>query len=185
MSYVVNWFWSGFSDVRSGIAQLIGLVPLVLSFFVFRQGDRKNIIYLKTCSDFLWAIHFFVLGELSGGMVNLVNTVRNVIFARRSKGMADRKYIPVLFCAFTMVCALPGLKGVYGLFAMVGSCFAIFGFWQTSVKKLRVCNLIGVTLWLVYGVWTVSVPTIISNVLSIVSIGSVLVGERKEGEVNC
>lgn len=73
----------------------------------------------------------------------------------------------------------------YGLFAMVGSCFAIVGFWQTSVKKLRVCNLIGVTLWLVYGVWTVSVPAIISNVLSIVSIGSALVGERKEGEVNC
>ncbi len=175
--WIIDWFRSGFDDPRKLVAQLIGLVPLALSLFIFSINKRKKIILLKGCSDFLWAIHFFVLGEFSGGAINAVNTLRNIVFAQKDKKWANHRWIPLIFILFTTLSALPNFQGFKSLLPLLGSCLAILGFWQTSVTVLRVYNLCGVVLWLIYGVWTVSVPTILCNVFSIISI---LVGFLKK-----
>ncbi len=152
------------------IAQIIGFVPLTLSIFIFLQNSRKKIVILKGCSDFLWAVHFFVLGEFTGGIVNLVNTLRNVIFAHRGKKWVDHAFIPILFCVFTLLSALPSFAGIKSLLPITGSCIAVVGFWQKNVNSLRIYNLVAVTLWLIYGFLVFSISTILCNLFSITSI---------------
>ena len=158
------------SEPRILIAQVIGFVPLILSFFVFLQKSRKSIIIFKGCSDLLWAAHFFVLGEYSGGLVNLVNTVRDVIFAYKGKKRTGHIIIPIIFCIFTLLSTLPTFAGVKSIFAVVGSCVAVIGFWQTNVERLRIYNLAATILWLLYGLLTFSISAILCNLISIASI---------------
>lgn len=179
MTILAEYLKNGFDGPRDIIAQLIGLVPLALSIFIFAQKSRKRIIFLKGCSDFLWAVHFFILGEFSGGAINAVNTVRSIVFAQREKKWAQHILIPVAFCIFTVLCAVPGFQGFYSLLPITGSVLAIIGFWQNNVKLLRIFNLFGVTLWLIYGLWIVSVPTIASNIFSICSILTGLFREKR------
>lgn len=178
MSALTHWLFSGFDSIWDIIAQIIGFIPLILSYFVFSRSDRKKIILYKACSDFFGAIHFFVLGAFSGGVINTVNVLRNIIFAQKDKKWASSNVIPALFMLFTVVCAIPTFRGVQDLLPIIGSCLAIVGFWQNDVKKLRIFNLAGVILWLAYGIMTVSVSTIIYNILSIISILSVLFKEK-------
>ena len=170
MNNVIQYILSEFSTPRALIAQIIGFVPLILSFFIFLQKSRKRIIIFKGCSDLLWAIHFFILGEYTGGLVNLVNLLRGIIFAYKGKKWARHILIPIFFCVFTLLSALPTFAGVKSIFAVVGSCVAVVGFWQTNVERLRIYNLVAVTLWLVYGLLTFSISTILCNLFSLVSI---------------
>jgi len=98
---------------------------------------------------------------------------------KKAKKWVNNWFIPIIFCIFTVICALPGFEGIKSTFAILGSCLAIIGFWQTEVRRLRIFNLIGVTLWLIYGIWTVSISTIIANSLSIASILITLHHEKK------
>lgn len=182
MSGFCNWFLMGFSDTRSAIAQVIGFVPLILAMFTYVQTNREKIIFVKVCSDLLWVAHFFALGEWTGGMINAVNAVRGVVFSQRHKTWAQSSVIPVLFCTFTVVCALPGFEGVKSLLAMIGSCLGVIGFWQLDVRRLRLFTLVGVTLWVAYGIWTVSIPAIISNSMSICSIVLAFCKEKSRRE---
>ena len=75
---------------------------------------------------------------------------------------------------FTFACAVPTFQSIKDILPIIGSWLAIIGFWQNDVKLLRIFNLAGVMLWLIYGIITVSVSTIICNVLSIISIFSAL-----------
>ena len=167
---LLQWLQSGFDDPRKLIAQIIGVFPLILSLFIFSQKERKTILLLKGCSDLLWAIHFFVLGEFSGGAINAVNTVRNAVFSQKGKSRTSGSLLPLLFILFTVGCALPNFQGFKSLLPLLGSCLAILGFWQSNVNALRIYNLCGVLLWLTYGILTVSVSTILCNVFSILSI---------------
>lgn len=152
------------------IGQLVGIVPLILAYFVFAFDDRRKIIMFKTSSDLLWALHFLLLGELSGAIVNLINTVRNLIFSQKEKKWCQHIFIPVFFCILTVICTFLSGDGIKSLFPAIGSCLAVIGFWCSSPQNIRRFNLPAVTLWLIYGIITGSVSTIISNSLSIISI---------------
>lgn len=174
MNFFIDWLFGGFSTPRDIIAQIIGLIPLILSYFIFSGSNRRKIILYKACSDFFSALHFFVLGAFSGGAINAVNVLRNIIFSQKNKKWARSNIIPVVFMAFTFACAVPTFQSIKDILPIIGSWLAIIGFWQNDVKLLRIFNLAGVTLWLIYGIITVSVSTIICNVLSIISILSAL-----------
>ena len=174
MSFLTNWLFSGFDSPRDIIAQIIGFIPILLSYFIFSASNRRKIILYKACSDFFSAVHFFMLGAFSGGAINAVNVLRNIIFSQKDKKWASSNLIPAVFMVFTFVCAQPTFEGIKDLLPIIGSWLAILGFWQNDVTRLRVLNLAGISLWLIYGIITVSVPTIIYNVISIVAIFSAL-----------
>ena len=170
MNRLFDWFYFGFNNTQDIIAQIIGFIPLILSCITFSQKDRKKIIMLKGCSDFLWAIHFFMLGEFSGGAINTVNTFRNIVFSQKGKKWANHIMIPIAFIIFTLVCSLVNFQGVKDILPVIGSCLAIIGFWQTNISYLRIFNLCGIVLWLIYDILKVSISAIVSCIMSIISI---------------
>lgn len=157
-------------------AQILGLFPMVLAFFTYLFNDRRKVIGLKMMSDLLWAVHFLMLGEMAGCVINLINTVRNVIFSRKDrKKWASHISIPILFCGLSMAGTIAVWDGARSILPLLGSALAIVGFWCSKPKMMRRFILPGVFLWLVYGIVTYSVSTIICNVVSIVSM---MIAER-------
>lgn len=182
MSSVIEYF-SAMTD-QSFIAQIVGFVPLILALFVFIHNSRKKIIFFKTCTDFLWAIHFLLLGELSGGVINIINTMRNLVFSQKGKKLTSNKYIPILFCLLISICTIITAEGIKSIFPLVGSCLATIGFWQNSPKRIRFFNFLGVLLWLVYGFLTLSFSTILSNIISITSILLPTIIKKRDDKTN-
>ncbi len=164
-------------------AQIIGFIPMIIAFFTFLFNDRKKIIFSKAISDLLWAVHFFMLGEPSGGAINTVNVARNLVFSQKgNKKWASSAYIPVFFCIVSAVCTILTQDSIKGILPLVGSCLAIIGFWCTDPHNVRKFNLPGVTLWLIYGILTLSISSIISNTLSTISIIITEIKYRKKSK---
>jgi len=167
MNLIPNW--AEICNVKVLFAQLFGFIPMTLAYFVFMFNDRRKVISIKACSDFLWSIHFILLNEMSGAFVNGINVVRNIIFFQKQKWNLGI-VVPVIFCIITVLCTILSGDGLKCIFPLTGSCFAIFGFWCTKPENIRKFNLPDVILWLIYGIITGSISTIISNGFSCASI---------------
>ena len=160
-----------FTSPVTAIAQILGFAPLILSWFIFRAKSRGGSIALKSVSDGFSALHFFLLGEWTGCLINCINTVRGVLFAQKGKRRwANGFYLPVGFCLVTVGASILGWTGPESLLPMVGSCLAVIGYWQTRQSRLRRFNFAGIFLWLIYGFITLSIPTIVGNIISLTSI---------------
>ena len=160
-----------FTNPVTAIAQILGFVPLVLSWFIFRAKTRGASIALKAISDGFSAVHFFMLGQWTGCVINCINTARGALFSQKGRRKwASGLYLPIGFCAVTVGFSLLSWTGFESLLPMIGSCLAVVGYWQTSQKALRRYNFAGIFLWLIYGFITFSVPTVVGNIISLSSI---------------
>ena len=92
-----------FADPVTAIAQILGFVPLILSWFIFRARSRLGSIALKSVSDGFSAVHFFLLGAWTGCVINCINTVRGALFSQKGKrAWASGFFLPVGFCLVTI-----------------------------------------------------------------------------------
>ena len=160
-----------FTNPVTAIAQILGFVPLFLSWFIFRARTRTASITLKSISDGFSAVHFFMLGEWTGCVINCINTARGALFSQKGKrAWASGIYLPIGFCLVTVGFSLLSWAGPKSLLPMIGSCLAVIGYWQSNQKWLRRYNFAGIFLWLIYGIITFSVPTVVGNTISLTSI---------------
>ncbi len=160
-----------FQNPVTAVAQVLGLIPVLLGFFIFRNVRRNTSIVIKAVSDFLSAVHFLLLGEATGCAINFVNTFRGICFAQKGRHQwASGIWMPIAFCLFTTVSTLISWTGWESLLPLLGSCLAVVGYWCKKPRHLRRFNFAGIFLWTVYGVITLSVPTMVGNIISLTSI---------------
>lgn len=160
-----------FTNPVTAIAQILGFIPMILGFFVFYFNNRKRALAVKAVCDALFVAHFCLLGQWTGAVVCIVNVLRGLLFAQRGKNRyLSMAWVPILICVLTVGGSLLTWAGPLSLLPMLGSVIAAIGYWCSEPGDLRKFNFVGVGLWLVYSVITVSVPSIISNTVMIVSI---------------
>lgn len=167
---LIKFFTLDMSSPTEFAGQLVGFIPLILSFITFSLAKREHILISKTLSDLTSVVHFFLLGEVVGGAVCLVNTGRGIVFYNKGKKWASGIYIPIIFSAITMLTTLLQWKGWYTVLPAVGSVLAVIGFWCNRPRLVKLFNLPAVTLWLIYSIIIVSISSTIINVISIVTI---------------
>ena len=160
-----------FTDPYLAVAQIMGFVPMFLGFFVFYFNNRKRAIAIKAVCDALFTVHFIMLSQWTGAAVCAVNFLRGILFSQRGQNKyLSMLWVPVLICGLTVGGSLLTWAGPLSLLPMFGSVIAAVGYWCNNTDHLRKFNLVGVSLWLIYAVLTMSVSSMIGNTISIVSI---------------
>lgn len=160
-----------FQNPVTAIGQIIGFIPMILAYFVFHYNNRTTSICIKAVSDGISAVHFLLLGQPTGFAINCVNTLRGICFSQKGRhAWASGIWMPILFCCFTTFSSLLGWTGWESLLPLFGSCLAVIGYWNADPHRLRLFNLAGISLWVIYGVITMSISTVIHNCIAIVSI---------------
>ncbi len=167
---LIKFFTLDMSSPTDFAGQLVGFIPLILSFITFSLAKREHILISKTLSDLTSVVHFFLLGEVVGGAVCLVNTGRGIVFYNKGKKWASGIYIPIVFSVITLLTTLLQWKGWYTVLPAVGSVLAVIGFWCNRPRLVKLFNLPAVTLWLIYSIIIVSISATIINIVSIITI---------------
>lgn len=158
------------------IGEMIGIVAIIVSFFIYLSNNRKRIILLKGVSDALWAANSFLLGAFTGGALCLVMVFRAYVFIHRlDKKWAQHRFWLWFFAVMCFVTPIVEIlkTGTVALLPFVpvcGSVAAVFGFYDTNLTRIRALNLIGSLLWLTYAIYTNNITLTISGIVSICSI---------------
>ena len=182
IEHLVNSVFSFLSSIPPSmlIAQTVGIVAMAFNILSYQQKGSKGVIVMQLFGGALFSVHFFMIGATVGGILNLIGTLRAVVFSNREKFKADHIFWLYLFITlylgsyvlaftvfgrpFTPVMALVELLPVIAMTATT------FGFRSAGAKTIRRFSLISSPSWLVYNIVFVSVGAIICEVFSLFSI---------------
>lgn len=125
-------------------------------------------LLLQSSAAILWVVHFFLLGALTGSVLNLINASRNLAFYKAGNNRSV--YIPLSFALIIVAAAFFTWQGPYSLLPMTGSLIGTLAFWQAKTHYIRLIAIVSPSLWLIYSLKVGSYAAVTAEILMISSI---------------
>ena len=80
------------------IAQIIGIAAMAFNILSYQQKTRRAAITFQLAGASLFAINFFLLDAVVGGLLNVIGAFRSIVFLNKEKLHANH---PAWFVGFT------------------------------------------------------------------------------------
>lgn len=154
------------------ITQIIGIAAMFFSVFSFQMNKHKHIMLMQILATSLFGLQYFLLGAYTGMAVDIVATVRGIIFYNRDKKWAQNKLWIVLFALTFIISGIFTWQGTASLLVIVAMILNTFSFSFTNPKLVRSTILVSSPLMLIYNIITGSIGGIINEIC--VEISSVI-----------
>ena len=151
------------------IGQILGIIGMILGFVIYQVKDSKKILLVQIITSLIFCIHYILIGALSGAVLNIVGTVRSVVYYHREKKFFSGKYIPI---AFAFIMAGTGIifwETWYSIFVVSGLVIYNLALTFKNPQNLRRSILISCPLILTYNIFSKSVGGIAYESISMVS----------------
>lgn len=163
------------------IAQTIGIIAMVVAICSFQQRTQKKIVMFQFVSSILFSTHFFMIGAVTGGILNAIGIVRAAIFSKRdTKAWAAHPvwiyifsviFVGVYTLNFTVLGTTPILRNfLLEILPVIGMVATTIAFRMKKAAHVRIFSLISSPLWLVYNVANFSLGGILTEAFSLCSI---------------
>lgn len=137
--------------MRDNIALILSIavfVTLVASVCVKR---RRLSLSIQATSCLIEALYSFIIGALTGAVINIINFIRSGLFINRDKfGRIAYLFILVFFDVIILANCYLTWDGPASLLPTIGSLVRTYCLWQTDMRLVRVS---GITTGLSYGAY--------------------------------
>ena len=137
-------------------------------------------IALQLIGGALFAVNFLMLGALVGGILNILATIRAIVFLFKDKLKADRlpwlfgfvaSYIVVYILNFTAFGKEPtAFNLIVEVLPVIGMLALNIGFMLKNASDVRKCGLVSSPAWLIYNIIVGSWGAIACEALTLISI---------------
>lgn len=167
------------------IAQVIGIIALVLAVISFQQKTHKYIVAFQLAANFAFVLHFGLLGAYTGAILNAVALLRSVVFVNKGKRWADNRIWLWLFCALSVAAGIVTWKNALSVLPILGMVCTTVAFWIKTPKYVRMCALPSSPLWLVYNFVSSAWGGVITEIINMASIIIAVIRFDIIGEKKC
>ena len=159
------------------IANILGILAVVLFVFSYQLKSRTNIIIVNAASRVLYVIQYILLGAFEGALLDVVAFVVSVIYSCRKKGIVKEhpQVVFVLSNLFIVGMGMLTYNNFISLLPILGVIFETLGLWLTRERHIRIVSLLGAPFWLVYNFISGAYGSSIGNVITIVSIAVAII----------
>ena len=166
------WYsWLMVINTKTIIAQALGFVALAILIIVFQKNNRKTMLQLMMVAAFLFSVHFFMLGAMTGAAMNLLNVFRSYVFANREdKKWAKHGWWLYVFLFLVAILGIFTWDGYYSALALFAVAVQTFAFWSKNTNVIRLISLIVPPCWFAYNFIVGSIPGMVTEVLILASI---------------
>ena len=131
------------------VAQIIGIAAMVFNIISYQGKKQSTVIALQLVGGALFAINYLMLGAIVGGLLNIIATVRAIIFLFKDKLKADRLpwfigfiiiYISVYVLNFTVFEKEPTVFNlIIEVLPVIGMIALNVGFRLKNASDVRKC----------------------------------------------
>lgn len=150
------------------IAQIVGIIAVVLSLAVFQLNKRHAMLLLAMTAAFLYALHFFLLGAATGAAMNLIGAFRCYVFYK-VKPTRSNAWILYVFITISLLATLYTWQGPISLLAAAGTVLSGIASWQLTPKYIRRYALSAPPPWFAYNALSGSYPGMFIEVFMFIS----------------
>lgn len=149
------------------IANIIGALGILANVLIYQAKNGKNLLIFKLISDFLWALHYLLLGANTAAIIAAINIFRELVFyAQRNK---QNKLWLIFFLIVSIISTVLTDKGIFSYFVTVASALSVISFWINKPKLSRYLAIPISASMLTYDVFCKSNMGIVNEILTLIS----------------
>lgn len=161
------------------LAQLIGIVAMTMNILSFLQKEKRSILIMQLFGAILFTVNFFMLGALTGSMLNLIAIVRAAVYANKERFHAEKKiwtwgfsaafFLMYLLNFIAFGKALTPYNLVIELVPTIAMIVSTISFSMSGAAQVRKLAPIVSCLWLIYNIINVAIGGMLCEIFSICS----------------
>lgn len=162
------------------IAQVISVIAMTLNILSYQNKKQRNIFIFQMIGASFFAVSFFMLGAVTGAILNMIGIARAFVFTNKERLKADRPIWLILF-SLTFIGSYVLTFAVFGkemnlynlaveLLPVAGMVITTVSFQKKDARSVRVFGLFNSPLWLIYNIINFSVGAICCEIISFISI---------------
>lgn len=152
------------------VAQIIGIFGTVTAILSFQCRSSKRLFLMQGVCALFFAIHFGMLGAVTGLIQNLLAILRAALL-RTDRKWAQSKCIPSMFAVIFLITAVIFYDGWFSLLPPVAMIVSTFVMWTKSGKSIRFAQLVCVSpFWMIYNLSVHSLSGCVTEGFNIISI---------------
>ncbi len=162
------------------IAQIIGIAAMVFNILSYQQKTRAAAISFQLVGASLFAVNFFLLDAVVGGLLNVIGAIRSIVFLNKEKLHANHPawfigftaaYLASYILTFTLFSKEPtAFNLIIEFLPVIGMVALTISYRLSDAKSIRRFGLISSPSWLIYNIVNLSIGAICCEVLSLCSI---------------
>lgn len=145
--------------------QLIGILAFCIVVLSFYKKETTTILLYQITSNFIYAIHYFLLGGLSGAFCSIIGAVRNITLIKCN----NKKVILPIFIIIYLTITIVFYEGIYSLLPMAAHITYLIGLTYKNKKTILKGSLISSSCWLLYAIFVSSYVCIVTESILLIS----------------
>jgi len=161
------------------IAQIFGILGLLCNTLSYQCRKRTHILLIQSGGSIFFAIHFLMLGAISGALLKIIGFIRASVSAakdrlRLSSALLNGIFIPLYLLSYVSVFTLFGKEAtlphlLIELLPVVAMILSTVGFSAGNAKAVRVYSSVASPFWLTYNAISLSIGGVCSEILCLTS----------------
>ncbi len=162
------------------LAQIISILGMVAFVISYQFKSKSSVIFSQMIGCALFAVSMFMLGGITGGLLNVVGIVRAAVFIALERTKLSKMPFNILFfvlywvsyvLTFTVFKMEPIAKNfIVELFPVFAMTAQAVGFSMKKAKHIRLCGFVSSPCFMTYNIFTRSIGGMICESFSLVSI---------------
>lgn len=181
---MINWT---ISYILSQFLIIIMYIFLCLSYFC---KERKKILFLNIGAHLIEATAFILLGRITGAVMNVITTIRDVFFVMdERRNVKDDKITKrdweglSVFIILILLLGTVTYDGWQSILSIIGTILFTISIWQKDTKIYKILGIPGSIMWVGYHIYLKSVfGIILETILLLSTIIGFLFDNKKEGK---
>jgi len=146
--------------------QLIGLLAFCIHVLSFYKKKPITILVYQITANFAYAVHYFLLGGISGAILDIISIFRNITFIR----IKNNKVIAsLLFIFLYLLITFLFYEDYYSVFPFFGNTVYLLSIIRKDRKNLLIGGILCSIFWLLYAIFVNSYVSIVTEIILILS----------------
>ena len=161
------------------IGQVFGVIAIALGFLSYQMKTAGRILLLQALTGVVFAVHYLMIGAITGMAMNIVCFVRCIVYYFRNKKGSSEKISPIIFALIMAVIGIITWDAWYSVFVFSGILINTICMAFADPQKVRASILVTSPLVLVYDVFAWSFGGAVYESVAIISAAVGIVRNRK------
>ena len=152
------------------MTQVVGYIGLLFGIITFQCKKHKNVMLTKTANELIFAVQYAMLGAYTGMAMNIIGSLRNLIFAAQVEKGKSTWSMRVVFGLFFAVFGLLTWQGPLSLAVIGAKVVTTVAYGMKNTRVIRFLTLPTTICWLIYNYISNSSAGVICEVFTLISI---------------
>ena len=154
------------------LINFLGLAGILAGFLALQCNKHIQVLGLKMAEEGLFGVQYILLGGITGGILNLVGILRNLLFAYFGK-KDNQKILKISRISFAVLFALIGFAtwdGYISLLAILAKVLSTIAYGTTNVRKMRLILCVTITCWICYDIYVGPITGTLNDSVNLLSV---------------